>query len=144
MCLAVSSIPVWSVLAGPYGFGAPLVIRHTVITAGDLFSVGSSGSQGPLNNFSFSKVRIMSLLEVISIISVVGQVACNSLKVCVCFLVSSWLALVALVLYLLIASRADFISIGIRPLGVFLFIDKAFRGLSLHRAMVAEPIVGRE
>jgi hypothetical protein len=26
------------------------------------------------------------------------------------------------VLYLLIASRADFISIGIRPLGVFLFI----------------------
>jgi hypothetical protein len=48
------------------------------------------------------------------------------------------------VLYLLIASRADFISIGIRPLGVFLFIDKAFRGLSLHRAMVAEPIVGRE
>ena len=122
MCLAVSSIPVWSVLAGPFGFGAPLVILHTVITAGDLFSVGSSGSQGPLNNFSFSMVRIMSLLEVISSISVVGQVACNSLKVCVCFLASSWLALVALVLYLLIASRADFISIGIRPLGVFLFV----------------------
>ena len=75
VCLAVSSIPVWSVLAGPLVFGIPFVICHTVIAAGDLFSSGSSCSQGPLNSFSFSTVRIMSLLEVISIISVVGQVA---------------------------------------------------------------------
>jgi hypothetical protein len=109
-------------LAGPVGFGIPFVIFHTVIAAGNLFSIGSSGSQGPLNNFCFSMVRIMSLLEVISIISVVGQVACNSLKICVCFLISSSLAFATFVLYLLIASRADFISIGIRPLGVFLFI----------------------
>ena len=75
VCLAVSSIPVWSVLAGPFVFGIPFVIFHTVIAAGDLFSSGSSCSQGPLTSFSFSTVRIISLLEVISIISVEGQLA---------------------------------------------------------------------
>ena len=91
-----------------------------------------SCSHGPLNNFSFSTVRIISLLDVISINSVVGQVACISLKVCVLLFFSSCLAFAALVLYLLIASRADFMSIGIRPLGVFFF----------RRASVAEPIMG--
>ena len=118
----MSSIPVWSVLAGPWAFGTFLVILQTVIAAGVLFSGGSSCSHGPLNNFSFSTVRIISLLDVISINSVVGQVACISLKVCVLLFFSSCLAFAALVLYLLIASRADFMSIGIRPLGVFCFV----------------------
>ena len=122
VCLAVSSIPVWSVLAGPWAFGTFFVVLQTVIAAGVLFSGGSSCSHGPLNNFSFSTVRIISLLDVISINSVVGQVACISLKVCVLLFFSSCLAFAALVLYLLIASRTVFMSIGIRPLGVFCFV----------------------
>ena len=77
VCLAVSSIPVWSALVGPYILGVPLVIFHTVIVAGVRFSGTSSCSQGPLNRFCFSIVRIRSLLEVISMSSVVGQVALN-------------------------------------------------------------------
>jgi hypothetical protein len=48
-----------------------------------LFSGGSSFSQDPLNSLSLSTVRIISLLEVISMISVVGQVACRSLRFCI-------------------------------------------------------------
>ena len=55
----------------------------TLIAAGDSYVLEwVVCSQGPLNNLSFSTVRIMSLFEVISIISVV---ACKSMKVCVCF-----------------------------------------------------------
>ncbi len=89
VCLAVSSIPVWSALAGPYILGVPLVIFHTVIVAGVWFSGTSSCSQGPLNRVCFSIVRIRSLLEVISMSSVVGLVARNSLRFCICFLFSS-------------------------------------------------------
>ena len=89
VCLAVSSIPVWSALAGPYLLGVSLVIFHTVIVAGVWFSGTSSCGQGPLNRFCFSLVRIRSLLEVISMSPVVGQVALNSLRCCVRFLFSS-------------------------------------------------------
>ena len=120
--LAVSSIPFWSVWVRPWAFGIPFIIFHTVIIAGGLFSGGSSVSQGPLNSFSFSTVHIMSLLEVISIISVVGQVACRFLRFCILFLISSCCAVATFVLYLLIASLADVILIDVRPvLGVFLF-----------------------
>ena len=71
--LAVSSIPFWSVWVRPWAFGIPFVIFHNVIIAGDLFSGGSSFSQDPLNSLSLSTVRIISLLEVISMISVVGR-----------------------------------------------------------------------
>lgn len=75
VCRAVSSIPVWSVLEGPWVFGVPFVSIHTVIVAGAMFSGGSFSSHGPLKSFCFSTVRIVSLLEVISIISVVGHMA---------------------------------------------------------------------
>jgi len=115
----VSSIPDWSAL-DVCGFSDPFVRFHTVMVAWDLFWGRSVSSQGPLNRFCFSTVRIMSLAEVISIISVVGQVDCASFSCSVFFLISSWCLLAASVLYLLIAFRVDGRFIDISPAGVFL------------------------
>ncbi len=66
VCRAVSSIPVRSALAGPWGLNFPSTRLHTVIFAGNLFSVGSCFSQGPLNTFDYSTARIVSFVEVTS------------------------------------------------------------------------------
>ena len=69
VCRAVSSIPVRSALAGPWGLNFASTRLHTVIFAGNLFSVGSCCSQGPLNSFDNSTVRIVSFVDVTSMSS---------------------------------------------------------------------------
>lgn len=120
VCRAVSSIPVRSALVGPWGFNFSSTRLHTEIFAGSLFSVGSCCSQGPLNNFESSTVRIVSFVEVTSMSSLSGQAACASIRFCIFFLSSRWFPLAMLVLYLFIAFRADFMFIEISPFGVFL------------------------
>ena len=120
VCRAVSSIPVRSALAGPWGLNFSSTRRHTVTFAGSLFSVGSCSSHGPLNNFDSSTVRIVSFVEVTSISSLSGHSACASIRFCILFLSSRWFPVATSALYLLIAFRADFMFMDISPFGVFL------------------------
>ena len=120
VCRAVSSIPIRSALAGPWGLIFSSTRLHTVIFAGNLFSVGSCCSQGPLNSFDNSTVRIVSFVEVTSMSSLSGQVACASIRFCILFFSSRWFPFATSTLYLFIAFRADFMFIEISPFGVFL------------------------